>query len=84
MMTMAKTDLTIDVHAKLSVDRKTADTCLRLVELFCNENGLNLIGHHSNTGELTLKFERRREPKISAETMAAIHAIGLDSHSKGV
>lgn len=79
---MTKPDITIEVNAKLNVNRKTAETCLRLVESFCNENGVNLIGHRDKTGEVSFEFECRKKPKISPETMAAINAIGRDAHGE--
>ena len=78
---MAKVnEITIDVKANLNVDRRTAETCLRLVEIFCNENGVNLIGHHDENGEITFEFECRNVPNISPDAFAAISAIGAKTH----
>ena len=73
-------DITIDVKAKLVIDRRTAETCLRMVEIFCNENGINLIGHRSENGEITFEFECGNVPNISPDAFAAISAIGAKTH----
>ena len=83
MMTMAKTDLTIDVHAKLSVDRKTAETCLKLVEIFCNANGISVLGHRDENHYTTFEFETKHSSTgISRETAEALNAIGRNTHVK--
>ena len=50
------TDITIDVKANLNVDRRTAETCLKLVEIFCNENKIGVIGHCDEDHYTTFKF----------------------------
>lgn len=58
---MAKaTDITIEVNTKLSVDRKTADMALRLVELYMNANGMDVIGERKENGETELHYEPAR------------------------
>ena len=58
---MAKaTDITIEVNTKLSVDRKTADMALRLVELYMNANGVDVIGERKENGETELHYEPAR------------------------
>lgn len=51
------TDITIDVKANLNVDRRTAETCLRLVELFCNANRIGVRGHLGEDGYTAFAFE---------------------------
>ena len=86
---MAKNELTIDVKANLTVDRKTAETCLRLVEIFCNANSQQIIGHRTENGETEYSFELEpfpalapgaAFPKISEDALAAINAIGRNTH----
>jgi hypothetical protein len=36
-------DPTIDINAKLCVDRNTAELCLKMVEIFCNANNMTVI-----------------------------------------
>ena len=60
-------DITIDVKAKLDVDRKTAEGCLKLVELYCNAHGKTIIGHKSDGGDMELEFED--SPSASANAM---------------
>ena len=74
-------DVTIDVKARLDVDQRTAEGCLKLVEIFCNANGMIIQGHYDENNELTLGFERKPVlPNISPEAFAAINAIGRGSH----
>ena len=53
---MAKSELTVTINAKLDVDRKTAEICLRLVEAFVNENPVDLICHRHESGELEFEY----------------------------
>lgn len=63
------TDITIDVKANLNVDRRTAETCLRLVEIFCNANRIDVIGHRGEDGYTVFQFADRckSSPGISKE-----------------
>ena len=55
---MAKAeDLTIEVKAKLTVDKATAEACLKMVELYVNANSVNLMADKSEDGELKLYYE---------------------------
>ena len=52
-------DLTIDVKAKLTVDRETAEGCLRMLEWYANDhNELVLMGDRDNDGKIHFYFER--------------------------
>ena len=82
-------DITIDVKANLTIDRKTAETCLRLVEIFCNDNSMRIIGHRVENGETEYSFELEpfpalapgaAFPKITEDALAAISAIGTKTH----
>ena len=87
---MGKLDeITIDVKANLNVDRRTAETCLRLVEMYCNSSGVTIIPNRMTGGEYQYylgpevlpKFQHGGAfPKISDDTLAAINAIGRESH----
>ena len=50
-------DLTLEVKAKLTVDRATAEACLKMVELYVNSNGINLMGDRLENGELKFYYE---------------------------
>ena len=50
-------DLTLEVKAKLTVDRATAEACLKMVELYVNSNGINLMADKSENGELKFYYE---------------------------
>ena len=53
---MVKTKLTVTASAKLHVDRKTAETCLRLVEAFVNANPVDVEFHKRENGELEFNY----------------------------
>ena len=50
-------DLTLEVKAKLTVDRATAEACLKMVELYVNNNGVNVIVERFENGELKFYYE---------------------------
>lgn len=56
---MAK-ELTITVNAKLDIDKQTAETCLKIVELYVNQNGLDIIGCQHNDGTVSFEFHGKR------------------------
>ena len=53
---MAKA-LEIEVKAKMTVDRATAEACLKMVELYVNSNPVNLVGDKSENGEVQFRYE---------------------------
>lgn len=50
-------DLTLEVKAKLTVDRATAEACLKMVELYVNSNSVNVVAEKSENGELKFYYE---------------------------
>ena len=50
-------DLTFEVKAKLTVDRATAEACLKMVELYVNSNGVNVMADRLENGELKFYYE---------------------------
>ena len=50
-------DLTLEVKAKLTVDRATAEACLKMVELYVNNNSVNVIFERFENGELKFYYE---------------------------
>ena len=50
-------DLTLEVKAKLTVDRETAEACLKMVELYVNNNGANVMADRLENGELKFYYE---------------------------
>jgi hypothetical protein len=77
---MANSNFTVEVKTRLGVDRRTAETCLHLVETYCNANSMHLLANRMLNGELEFSFEHDSFPKVSAETLAAINAIGRGCH----
>ena len=53
---MAKA-LEIEVKAKMTVDRATAEACLKMVELYVNSNGVNVMVDKLVNGELKFYYE---------------------------
>ena len=56
-MVKAAEDLTLEVKAKLTVDRATAEACLKMVELYVNNNGVNVMVDRLENGELKFYYE---------------------------
>ena len=55
---MAKLEeLTVEVKAKMTVDKATAEACLKMVELYVNSNGINLMADKSESGEVQFYYE---------------------------
>ena len=50
-------DLTLEVKAKLTVDRATAEACLKMVELYVNSSGVNVMADRLENGELKFYYE---------------------------
>lgn len=50
-------DLTFEVKTKLTVDRATAEACLKMVELYVNSNGVNVMVDKLESGELKFYYE---------------------------
>ena len=53
---MAKA-LEIEVKAKMTVDRETAEACLKMVELYVNSSGVNVMVDRLENGELKFYYE---------------------------
>lgn len=50
-------ELKVNITAKMEVDRRTAETCLRLVEIFVNQSGVNVVADKLENGELRFHYE---------------------------
>ena len=53
---MAKA-LEVEVKAKMTVDRATAEACLKMVELYVNSSGVNVMADRLENGELKFYYE---------------------------
>ena len=49
--------LEIEVKAKMTVDRATAEACLKMVELYVNSSGVNVMVDKLESGELKFYYE---------------------------
>ena len=54
---MKAEELTVEVKAKMTVDKRTADRCLRLVEMFVNDTGAKIIVDKDENGEMRFHYE---------------------------
>lgn len=50
-------ELTVTINAKLDVDIKTAETCLRLVEAYVNANPVVIVADREPNGEVHYHYE---------------------------
>ena len=49
-------DLTIEVTAKTTIDRESAERCLKMVEWYCNDNDLVPYANRDPEGKLRFRF----------------------------
>ena len=50
-------NVVVEVKAKMTVDRATAEACLEMVELYVNSNSVNVVADRSEDGELKFHYE---------------------------
>ena len=50
-------NVVMEVKAKITVDRATAEACLKMVELYVNSNPVNLMADKSENGEVQFHYE---------------------------
>ena len=50
-------NVVVEVKAKMTVDRATAEACLKMVELYVNSNGVNVMVDKLESGELKFYYE---------------------------
>ena len=56
-MAKALENVVVEVKAKMTVDRATAEACLKMVELYVNSNGINVMVDKLESGELKFYYE---------------------------
>lgn len=56
-MAKALENVVVEVKAKMTVDRATAEACLKMVELYVNSSGVNLMVDRLENGELKFYYE---------------------------
>lgn len=54
---MKANELTVEVKAKMTVDKRTAEDCLHLVEMFVNDTGAQIIADKDANGEMRFHYE---------------------------
>ena len=57
MMAKVLDNVVVEVKAKMTVDRATAEACLKMVELYVNSNGVNVMVDKLESGELKFYYE---------------------------
>ena len=57
MMAKVLDNVVVEVKAKMTVDRATAEACLKMVELYVNSNAVNLVRDKSENGEVQFRYE---------------------------
>ena len=50
-------NMVVEVKAKMTVDRATAEACLKMVELYVNSSGVNVMADRLENGELKFYYE---------------------------
>ena len=50
-------NVVVEVKAKMTVDRATAEACLKMVELYVNSNSVNVVADKSEDGGLKFRYE---------------------------
>ena len=56
-MAKALENVVVEVKAKMTVDRSTAEACLKMVELYVNSSGVNVMADRLENGELKFYYE---------------------------
>ena len=56
-MAKALENVVVEVKAKMTVDRATAEACLKMVELYVNSSGVNVMADKLESGELKFYYE---------------------------
>ena len=57
MMAKVLDNVVVEVKAKITVDRATAEACLKMVELYVNSNAVNLMSDKAENGEVQFRYE---------------------------
>lgn len=50
-------NIEIPVNIKMCVDESTAEGCLKIVEMFVNSTGRNVIANKRENGEVSFRYE---------------------------
>lgn len=56
-MAKALENVVVEVKAKMTVDRATAEACLKMVELYVNSSSVNVMVDRLENGELKFYYE---------------------------
>ena len=56
-MAKALENVVVEVKAKMTVDRATAEACLKMVELYVNSSGVKVMVDRLENGELKFYYE---------------------------
>ena len=50
--------LSIELEGKVVIDQKTAELCLKVVEVYMNQNHADILSDYDAHGNLSLRFMR--------------------------
>lgn len=59
---MMAAGLTLDVSTNMSVDKKTVERALKIVEWYCNDNGMCVVRQPHYDGSFKLALEQDIKP----------------------
>ena len=54
---MKANEIIVEVQAKMTVDKRTAEGCLHLVEMFVKDTGAKIIVNKDANGEMRFHYE---------------------------
>ena len=60
-MTKVIEEAVVEVKASITVAKNTAEACLKLVEIYVNQTGSDIIGERKRYGTIEFVFEERNK-----------------------
>lgn len=60
-MTKVIDEAVVEVKASITVAKNTAEACLKLVEIYVNQTGSDIIGKRKRDGTIEFVFEERNK-----------------------
>lgn len=60
-MTKVIEEAVVEVKASITVAKNTAEACLKLIEIYVNQTGSDIIGERKRDGTIEFAFRNRGE-----------------------
>ena len=76
---MKAKEITVGVNVQMNVDESTAQACLKMVQMYMNQTGVQVQADTSRDGETTLEFVDLRKPKDEREIEIELLKIEINS-----